>query len=124
MYVLKQRKNEYHKSIPIPVLKDRKKNEKTDKKAPVPPADPVAICLLCLLLRSCTNYYQNTMAGLLRQLVQTAEDMGMETCQIPATPRMLGIRLEMLEPGLEEMLGIKIAICRVNDVPRSVQIIV
>ena len=125
MHVLKQRKTEFSPiPIPVPVLKDRKKNKKADKKAPVLPVDPVAICLLYFLLRSRTNYYQNTMTGLLRQLVQTAEHMGMEPCQIPVTPRMLGIRLEMLEPGLEEMLGIKIAICRVNDVPRSVQIIV
>lgn len=123
MYALKQRKNEFCKPIPIPVLKDRKKNEKADKKAPIFPVDPVAICLLYLLVRSRTNYYQSTMTGLLRQLVQTAEHMGMETCQIPATPRMLGIRLEMLEPDLEEMLGVRLTICRVNDVPRSVQII-
>ena len=124
MYVLKQRKTEFSPiPIPVPVLKDRKKNKKADKKAPVLPVDPVAICLLYLLVRSRTNYYQSTMTGLLRQLVQTAEHMGMETCQIPATPRMLGIRLEMLEPDLEEMLGVRLTICRVNDVPRSVQII-
>lgn len=123
MYVLKQRENEFCKPVPIPILQNRKKNEKADKKAPVLPVDPVAICLLYLLVRSRTNYYQSTMTGLLRQLVQTAEHMGMEPCQIPATPRMLGIRLEMLEPDLEEMLGVRLTICRVNDVPRSVQII-
>ena len=124
MYVLKQRENEFCKPVPIPILQNRKKNEKADKKAPVFPVDPVAICLLYLLVRSRTNYYQSTMTGLLRQLVQTAEHMGIAPCKIPATPRMLGIRLEMLEPGLEEMMGMKIAICRVNDVARSVQIIV
>ena len=124
MCVLKQRKTDFCKPIPIPVLKDRKKNEKADKKPPVLPVDPVAICLLYFLLRSRTNYYQSTMTGLLRQEVQTADHMGIAPCKIPATPRMLGIRLEMLEPGLEEMMGMKIAICRVNDVPRSVQIIV
>lgn len=123
MYALKQRKTDFCKPIPIPVLKDRKKNEKADKKPPVLPVDPVAICLLYFLLRSRTNYYQNTMTGLLRQLVQTAEHMGMEPCQIPVTPRMLGIRLEMLEPDLEETLGARLTICRVNNVPKSVQII-
>ena len=123
MCVLKQRKTDFCKPIPIPVLKDRKKNEKADKKPPVLPVDPVAICLLYFLLRSRTNYYQNTMTGLLRQLVQTAEHMGMEPCQIPVTPRMLGIRLEMLEPDLEETLGARLTICRVNNVPKSVQII-
>ncbi|MDY2628300.1 MAG: hypothetical protein SOW08_08300 [Lachnospiraceae bacterium] len=102
MYALKQRKTDFCKPIPM---------------------DPVAICLLYLLLRSHTNCYQNTMTGLPRQLVQTAEHMGMDPCQIPATPRMLGIRLEMLEPDLEETLGARLTICHVNDVPRSVQII-
>lgn len=123
MYVLKQRETEFCKPVPIPILQNRNKNEKADKKAPVLPVDPVEICLLYFLLRSRTNYYQSTMTGLLRQLVQTAEHMGMEPCQIPATPRMLGIRLEMLESDLEETLGARLTICRVNDVPRSVQII-
>lgn len=123
MHVLKLKETKFQHPVLIQIPTCWEKDEKQIEKMVVPPVDPVAICLLYLLLRSRTNYYQNTMTGLLRQLVQTAEHMGMEPCQIPVTPRMLGIRLEMLEPGLEEMLGIKIAICRVNNVPRSVQII-
>ena len=123
MHVLKPKETKFQHQVLIQIPTGWEKDEKADKKAPIFPVDPVAICLLYLLVRSRTNYYQSTMTGLLRQLVQTAEHMGMETCQIPATPRMLGIRLEMLEPDLEEMLGVRLTICRVNDVPRSVQII-
>ena len=120
MYVLKQRKYECHKSIPI--LQNRKKNESDDKKVTIPPVDPVAVCLLYFLIRCRTSCYQNTITGLTRQLVQAAGYMGIDPCRIPAAPGMLSARLEILETELNQMLGINITICRVNGSPRSVRI--
>lgn len=96
--------------------------EKADPKTVFSPVDPVAVCLLYLLIRCRTSCYQNTITGLTQQLMQAARYMGIDTCRIPAAPGMLSARLEILEPELNQMLGINITICRVNGSPRSVRI--
>lgn len=84
--------------------------------------DPVIVCLLQLLFRNHSSLHQNTMAGLMKELMGIAEKIGVNPCMIPATPRLLGIRLELLRQVLEDNLGVYLHISMVGGIGAAVQI--
>ena len=85
-------------------------NQKKSGAATVLDVDPVGVCLLQILKQSRKKSYQNTVYGLMKELMQTAEKMGMDSCCIPCTSRLLCVCLKVLRDVLKEDCGICLSI--------------